>query len=166
MSPLVFSLAPRSQEWYGLAKEESHACSPGDSLVFGELQAIVSSDGLHEVILLETFEDAVCKSIVVGGDSDTIGAITGSLAEAYYGIPDALKKKALSFLPEDMLKIYQEFYISPKCRRTQITCDNIIYANMQCSPNNHYICVLSKQISNDKTLKQIESCSGRATEDQ
>ena len=57
----------------------------------------------------DSFEDAVRKSIIVGGDSDTIGAITGSLAEAYYGISDDLKKKAISFLPVDMLEIYQEF---------------------------------------------------------
>ena len=52
---LVGSAFPRVV-WPG--KEESHACSPGDSLVLGELQAVVGSDGLHEVILLETFEDA------------------------------------------------------------------------------------------------------------
>ena len=39
-------------------EEESHACSPGNAFVLCELQAIVSSDGLHKVILLETFKDA------------------------------------------------------------------------------------------------------------
>ena len=42
--------------WSG--KEEAHTCCSGNSFVLGELQAVVSSDGLHEVILLETFEDA------------------------------------------------------------------------------------------------------------
>lgn len=36
-------------------KEEAHTCCSGNSFVLGELQAIVSSDGLHEVILLEAF---------------------------------------------------------------------------------------------------------------
>ena len=36
-------------------EEESYICSSGNSLVFSELQTVVSSDGLHEVILLETF---------------------------------------------------------------------------------------------------------------
>ena len=39
-------------------EEESCICSSGNSLVSSELQTVVSSDGLHEVILLETFEDA------------------------------------------------------------------------------------------------------------
>lgn len=55
------------------------------------------------------FEDAVRKAIIVGGDSDTIGAITGSLAEAYYGIPEEIKNKALKFLPQDLLGVYEEF---------------------------------------------------------
>ena len=38
-------------------EEESHVSSFCNSLVFCELQTVVSSDGLHEVILLETFED-------------------------------------------------------------------------------------------------------------
>ena len=42
------------------------------------------------------FEDAIRNAISIGGDSDTIAAITGGMAEAYYGIPDALRKHALT----------------------------------------------------------------------
>ena len=42
--------------WPG--EEEPHTCSPGNAFVFCKLLAVVSSDGLHEVVLLETFEDA------------------------------------------------------------------------------------------------------------
>jgi ADP-ribosylglycohydrolase len=35
----------------------------------------------------ENFEDAVRKAISIGGDSDTIAAITGSIAEGAYGVP-------------------------------------------------------------------------------
>ena len=69
----------------------------------------------------ESFEDAVRKSIVVGGDSDTIGAIVGGLAEAYYGVPSELKVKALEFLPEEMKIIVTEFEtkvirgLQPRC---------------------------------------------------
>ena len=34
-----------------------------------------------------SFEDAIRNAISIGGDSDTIAAITGGIAEAYYGIP-------------------------------------------------------------------------------
>ena len=45
-----------------------------------------------------SFEDAIRNAISIGGDSDTIAAMTGSIAEAYYGIPEDIKTKALSYL--------------------------------------------------------------------
>lgn len=58
-----------------------------------------------------SFEDAIRKAILVGGDSDTIGAIVGSLAEAHYrGIPIELFRQALSYLPADMKEIITQYY--------------------------------------------------------
>ena len=57
-----------------------------------------------------SFEDAVRKAVSLGGDTDTIGAITGSIAEAYYGIPDNLKEQALSKLPDDFVLKLQQGY--------------------------------------------------------
>ena len=56
------------------------------------------------------FEDAIRKAIAVGGDSDTIGAIVGSLAEAHYGIPAWMVKKAMKALPKDIKRVVNEFY--------------------------------------------------------
>lgn len=56
-----------------------------------------------------SFEDAIRLAISHGGDSDTIGAIVGSIAEARFGIPQEMKEKALSYLPKDMTRIYQLF---------------------------------------------------------
>lgn len=55
------------------------------------------------------FEDAIRKAIIVGGDSDTIGAIVGSIAEAYYEIPLWISEKALGYLPSDMKDIIKQF---------------------------------------------------------
>lgn len=55
------------------------------------------------------FEDAVRNAISIGGDSDTIAAITGSVAEAYYGIPADIRKLALTFLDETQLSILNAF---------------------------------------------------------
>lgn len=55
------------------------------------------------------FEDAVRNAVSIGGDSDTIAAITGGIAEAYYGIPASIRKYALTFLDEDLLKIVVAF---------------------------------------------------------
>ena len=56
-----------------------------------------------------SFEDAIRNAISIGGDSDTISAITGSIAEAYYGIPTEIRKHALTFLDENLLKILTDF---------------------------------------------------------
>ena len=41
------------------------------------------------------FEDAIRNAISLGGDSDTLAAITGSIAEAAYGIPEWIRDKDL-----------------------------------------------------------------------
>ena len=56
-----------------------------------------------------SFEDAIRLAISHGGDSDTIGAIVGSIAEARFSIAQEMKEKALSYLPKDMTRIYQLF---------------------------------------------------------
>ena len=56
-----------------------------------------------------SFEDAIRLAISHGGDSDTIGAIVGSIAEARFGIPQEMKEKAISFLPDDMKDIWKQF---------------------------------------------------------
>ena len=63
-----------------------------------------------------SFEDAIRNAISIGGDSDTIGAITGSMAEAYYGIPADIRKLGLTYLKDDLLKILVDFenVFSPK----------------------------------------------------
>ena len=56
----------------------------------------------------DSFEDAIRTAVSVGGDSDTLAAITGSIAEAFYGVPDELKKEALTYLNPDLLALYRE----------------------------------------------------------
>ena len=55
------------------------------------------------------FEDAIRNAISIGGDSDTIAAITGGLAEAYYGVPQELREKAESYLDERLFRIIRVF---------------------------------------------------------
>lgn len=55
------------------------------------------------------FEDAIRNAISIGGDSDTLAAITGGIAEAYYGIPSEIRKHELTFLDERQLAILVEF---------------------------------------------------------
>jgi ADP-ribosylglycohydrolase len=56
-----------------------------------------------------SFEDAIRIAISLGGDSDTIGAIVGGIAEAYYGVPDNLREKALGYLDGELRAVYDEW---------------------------------------------------------
>lgn len=55
------------------------------------------------------FEDAIRNAISIGGDSDTIAAITGSIAEAYYGVPDDIRSQAVQYLDEVQIDILNRF---------------------------------------------------------
>ena len=55
------------------------------------------------------FEEVIRLAVSLGGDSDTLTAIAGSIAEAYYPIPEDIKKIALKFLDDDLIKIYNQF---------------------------------------------------------
>ena len=57
----------------------------------------------------ESFEDAVRNAISVGGDSDTLAAISGSMAQARFGIPDDIRKQAENLLDEPLLDLCREF---------------------------------------------------------
>jgi ADP-ribosylglycohydrolase len=54
------------------------------------------------------FEDAIRNAVSVGGDSDTIAAITGSIAQAAYGVPGPIREKALLYLPKSLLSAVLE----------------------------------------------------------
>lgn len=55
------------------------------------------------------FEDTVRNAVSLGGDSDTIAAIAGSIAEAYYCIPYDLMDKCEEMLPADMREVLRHF---------------------------------------------------------
>ena len=57
----------------------------------------------------ENFEDAIRNAISIGGDSDTIGAITGSIAEAAYGVPEDIKEKSMSYLDGRLKGVYENW---------------------------------------------------------
>lgn len=50
------------------------------------------------------------QAVSLGADADTLGAITGSIAEALWGIPEWMKEKALSYLPQEMKDVIGEFH--------------------------------------------------------
>ena len=57
----------------------------------------------------EGFEDVVRKAVSIGGDSDTIGAMTASIAQGRYGVPDSIEVEVRKRLPADLLEINDRF---------------------------------------------------------
>ena len=53
------------------------------------------------------FEDALRTAVSLGGDSDTLAAITGSIAEAFYGVPEDLKQECRKQLTPELEEILQ-----------------------------------------------------------
>lgn len=56
------------------------------------------------------FEDCIRNCISIGGDSDTIAAIAGGIAEAFYGVPEDLWVRAKYYLPDYLLGIVEKMY--------------------------------------------------------
>jgi len=57
----------------------------------------------------EDFESAIRMSMLLDKDTDTIGAIVGSMAEAFYGVPECIKKIVRETLNEHLLDVLDEF---------------------------------------------------------
>ncbi len=57
----------------------------------------------------KTFDDVIKTSISIGGDSDTIACIAGSIAGEFFSILNSTKQEALSFLSQDLQDIYTAF---------------------------------------------------------
>lgn len=80
-----------------------------DSYSFNETCQDTVPQAIMAFLESENFEDAIRNAISIGGDSDTLAAITGGIAEAYYGIPAEIRKHALTFLDELQLSVLNEF---------------------------------------------------------
>ncbi|MGN1215099.1 MAG: ADP-ribosylglycohydrolase family protein [Candidatus Cryptobacteroides sp.] len=62
------------------------------------------------------FEDAVRQAVALGADADTLGAITGSIAEALWGIPGDIEQAAMAYLQAEMKEVLEKFRESCKGR--------------------------------------------------
>jgi len=55
------------------------------------------------------FEDVIRTAVSLGGDCDTLTCIAGSIAEAFYGVPDLFAAECKARLPEDMREMLERF---------------------------------------------------------
>lgn len=85
------------------------------------------------------FEDAVRQAVALGADADTLGAITGSIAEALWGIPEWMKQKALTYLPAEMIDVMMKYHdrlhrlheLSKQCRYYRVNSYSAVDENRQ-----------------------------------
>ncbi|MDH6343870.1 ADP-ribosylglycohydrolase [Parabacteroides sp. PM6-13] len=58
------------------------------------------------------FEHAIRLGISLGGDSDTLAAITGGIAEAYYKVmPEHIQQEVIARLPDEFIEVLRQFYL-------------------------------------------------------
>lgn len=68
-----------------------------------------------------SFRDVIRNCVSIGGDTDTISAIAGALAEAYYGVPEKERRRAMMNLPIELEDIYVRFEEFKRMRREEKT---------------------------------------------
>ena len=107
---------------HGVAKDEIKAYVEGEfgydlSRTLDEIRPtynfeVSAEKSVPEAIIafLEStdFEDAIRNAVSLGGDADTQAAIAGSIAEAFYGVPDALKQAVREKLTLEMIRVLDE----------------------------------------------------------
>lgn len=81
-----------------------------DTNTFNETCMVTVPQAIVAFLDSKCFEDAIRNAVSIGGDSDTIAAICGAIAEAYYGIPANIKNKALGMLPAPLANVVYEMY--------------------------------------------------------
>ena len=64
-----------------------------------EICQVTVPEAIYCFLISDSFEDCIRTTISIGGDCDTTSAISGAIAEAYYGIPDEILNEALNRLP-------------------------------------------------------------------
>ena len=61
-----------------------------------------------------SFEDVIRTAVSLGGDCDTLTCIAGSVAEGFYGVPEALKVECRKRLPKELAAVLNAF--ETRCR--------------------------------------------------
>ena len=78
---------------------------------FNEICQTTVPEAITCAVESDSFEDAIRNAVSLGGDSDTLAAIAGPIAEALHGIPAEIRTEAEDrFIPADILAVVREMY--------------------------------------------------------
>ena len=75
-----------------------------NNYTFNETCQNTVPQAIYCFLISTDFEDAIRTAVSIGGDTDTLCAIVGAIAEAYYGIPKQIKKEAIGYLDKYLRK--------------------------------------------------------------
>ncbi|MEG2120460.1 MAG: ADP-ribosylglycohydrolase family protein [Rikenellaceae bacterium] len=78
---------------------------------FNETCQVTVPQAISCFLEANSFEETIRLAVSIGGDSDTIAAIAGSIAESYHPIPMKIWKHTFDFLPDDIIQVISEFII-------------------------------------------------------
>ncbi|GEM_PF-3313511 len=101
---------------YNLSRELSELQREGKNSSDSE---VVVPGALIAFLESEDFESAVRKAVSIGGNTDTLGAVAGAVAEAYYSLGDSIKKEAFKRLPANLMKIMDEWHVRMNKKKTE-----------------------------------------------
>lgn len=116
---LIFHLRTRKIDKEAVARCVQHSYGyivpPIDVLkrsnAFNETCQVTVPQAISCFLEANSFEETIRLAVSIGGDSDTIAAIAGSIAESYYGIPMDIWKHSMDYLPDEMQCVISNFYM-------------------------------------------------------
>ena len=79
---------------------------------FSSKSSVTVPQALFVFFQSDGFEDSIRKTLSIGGDSDTIACIVGSISEAYYGIDDKLKEEVKPYMKDYMVELMSDRYFN------------------------------------------------------
>ena len=122
----VEEIRHRSKDYAAKKAEYRRTGVPSQDYVHMSSAELTCPMAVMAVLYSESYEQTVRLAVSMGGDSDTVAAMAGSIAAQLYGIPDSLVRRALVYLPSEMVDVINAFeglglrpskLAPPSCRR-------------------------------------------------
>ena len=116
----------RSKDFAAKKAEYRRTGVPSQAYVHMSSAELTCPMAIMAVLHSDSYEQAVRLAVSMGGDSDTVAAMAGSIAAQLYGIPDSLVRRALVCLPSEIVDVINAFeglglkpsrLAPPNCRR-------------------------------------------------
>lgn len=89
--------------------QDHYSCNRIDNSGCGNLCQNSVPEAIICALDAENYEDAIRKAISIGGDSDTIACITGTIAEPLYGVPLPFVNEVQRFLNKELIDVIVTF---------------------------------------------------------